>query len=215
MQMLSGGGNGKFKVLTVSEDKLSDTSNHLSRQSAATLGESSVKYVFVDSLGICKRYSIVFNNLHISPAYQKSPLAKLSERLHKHSKHSFPILNSSSLMRNVHGQKSDRLLSLSRKKAFFPYEVVRGIADLKGGLPDKKDFHSTLNIGSVMSSDDYETFKDCWTTLQEEKFPGRMTLGQYLTFYNALDVLLLAESHLVFRNNLFNQFKLSPDWFPT
>ena len=118
-------------------------------------------------------------------------------------------------MRNVHGQKSDRLLGLSRKKAFFPYEVVRGIADLKGGLPDKKDFHSTLNIGSVMSSDDYETFKECWKTLEEEKFPGRMTLGQYLTFYNALDVLLLAESHLVFRNNLFNQFKLSPDWFPT
>ena len=55
MQMLTGGGNGKFKVLTVSEDKLSDLSNHLSRQSAATLGESSVKYVFVDSLGICKR----------------------------------------------------------------------------------------------------------------------------------------------------------------
>ena len=53
--MLTGGGNGKFKVLTVSEDKLSDSSNHLSRQSAATMGESSVKYVFVDSLGICKK----------------------------------------------------------------------------------------------------------------------------------------------------------------
>ena len=49
--MLTGGGNGKFKVLTVSEDKLSDSSNHLSRQSEATMSESSVKFVFVDSLG--------------------------------------------------------------------------------------------------------------------------------------------------------------------
>ena len=51
MWMLTGGGNGKFKVLTVSEDKLGDSSNHLSRQSEATMSESSVKFVFVDSLG--------------------------------------------------------------------------------------------------------------------------------------------------------------------
>ena len=50
--MLTGGGNGKFKVLTVSEDKLGDSSNHLSRQSEAAMSESSVKFVFVDSLGI-------------------------------------------------------------------------------------------------------------------------------------------------------------------
>ena len=50
--MLTGGGNGKFKVLTVSEDKLGDSSNHLSRQSEATMSESSVKFVFVERLAV-------------------------------------------------------------------------------------------------------------------------------------------------------------------
>ena len=81
--MLTGGDNGKFKVLTVSEDKLSDSSNHLSRQSEATMSESSVKFVFVDSLGslppsphlshhIFAKIPL-FNNLHPPQPIRKAP----------------------------------------------------------------------------------------------------------------------------------------------
>ena len=42
-----------------------------------------------------------------------------------------------------------------------------------------------------------------------------MTLRDYLSFYNTLDVLLLAEVHISFRNLLYQNYKLSPDWFST
>ena len=66
-----------------------------------------------------------------------------------------------------------------------------------------------------MSTSEFSEFQTCWETLKAEKYGEDMRLKDYLCFYNALDVILLSEAHLSFRNLLFQQYKISPDWYPT
>ena len=139
----------------------------------------------------------------------------MSKRLEANPNHSFPILSSSSLMKNYSGERSEKLLNLSKVKQHMPYEVVRSVEDLNKTMPQQGDFASSLGIGRTMTDQEFEEFKVCWNTLREEKYGPDMTLKEYLCFYNALDVILLAEAHLSFRKLLYEQYKLSPDWFPT
>ena len=110
---------------------------------------------------------------------------------------------------------SQKLLSLSKHKQFMPYEMITSVEDLQTQIPSQSDFTSTLGIGRIMTDSEFEEFKICWNTLKEEKYGESMTLKDYLCFYNALDVVLLSEAHLAFRNLLHQQYKLSPDWYPT
>ena len=118
-------------------------------------------------------------------------------------------------MKNYSGERSEKLLNLSKVKQHMPYEVVRSVEDLNKTMPQQGDFASSLGIGRTMTDQEFEEFKVCWNTLREEKYGPDMTLKEYLCFYNALDVILLAEAHLSFRKLLYEQYKLSPDWFPT
>ena len=153
--------------------------------------------------------------LFFSSAYQKDSLANLSRRLESNPHHRFPILSKSSLMRNSRGTMSQKLLSLSKHKQFMPYEMITSVEDLQTQIPSQSDFTSTLGIGRIMTDDEFAEFKICWNTLKEEKYGESMTLKDYLCFYNALDVVLLSEAHLAFRDLLYQQYKLSPDWYPT
>ena len=142
-------------------------------------------------------------------------MANLSKRLESNPEHKFPILSKSSLMKNSSGKISQKLLSLSKHKQFLPYEMIKSVSDLQSQTLTQQDFHSTLGIGRKMTSDEFLEFKTCWETLKDEKYGQQMTLKDYLCFYNALDVLLLSEAHLSFRNLLFREYRVSPDWFPT
>lgn len=118
-------------------------------------------------------------------------------------------------MKDSTGKLSQKLLSLSKVKQYLPYESIQSVRDLDCKVPCQKDFTSTLGIGKIMTDEEFSQFKICWDTLKTEKFGEAMTLREYLCFYNALDVILLAEAHLSFRNLLYEQYKLSPDWYPT
>ena len=118
-------------------------------------------------------------------------------------------------MKDSTGKASHRLISLSKAKQHLPYESIQSVRDLEDRTPCQSDFTSTLGIGRLMTNDEFSQFKICWDTLKAEKFGEAMTLRDYLCFYNALDVILLAEAHLSFRNLLFEQYQLSPDWYPT
>ena len=148
-------------------------------------------------------------------AYQKDSLANLSRRLEANPNHTFPILSKSSLMRNSKGRTSEKLLSLSKHKQYMPYEMIKSVEDLQSRIPCQSDFTSTLGIGRIMTDEEFAEFKICWDTLKEEKYGESMSLKDYLCFYNALDVVLLSEAHLSFRNLLYQHYKLSPDWYPT
>lgn len=118
-------------------------------------------------------------------------------------------------MKDSSGKVSQKLLSLSKVKQHLPYESIQSVRDLEDKTPCQSDFTSTLGIGRIMTNDEFSQFKICWDTLKAEKFGDAMTLRDYLSFYNGLDVILLAEAHLSFRNLLFEQYQLSPDWYPT
>lgn len=118
-------------------------------------------------------------------------------------------------MKDSSGHLSQKLLGLSKVKQYLPYESIQSVRDLHGKIPSQKDFASSLGIGKMMTNEEFSQFKICWDTLKAEKFGDSMTLRDYLCFYNALDVILLAEAHLSFRNLLFEHYKLSPDWYST
>ena len=118
-------------------------------------------------------------------------------------------------MKDSTGKVSHKLLSLSKVKQHLPYESIQSVRDLDCNTPCQKDFTSTLGVGKIMTDQEFSQFKICWDTLKTEKFGEAMTLREYLCFYNALDVILLAEAHLSFRNLLYDQYKLSADWYPT
>ena len=93
--------------------------------------------------------------------------------------------------------------------------MITSVQDLHHKTLCQKDFTSSLGIGKHMSSEEFSEFQTCWETLRSEKYGKDMTLKDYLCFYNALDVLLLCEVHLSFRNLLFENYKISPDFYPT
>ena len=109
-------------------------------------------------------------------------------------------------MKDSTGKVSQKLLSLSKVKQYLPYESIQSVRDLEEQTPCQSDFTSTLGIGRIMTNDEFSQFKICWDTLKAEKFGHAMTLRDYLSFYNGLDVILLAEAHLSFRNLLFEQY---------
>ena len=208
--------------MTASAERLSDSPfTPATKKKGLPKSEQSVKFVFVDSLGkhaknwlICI-FILSLTFLFLLLAYQKDSLANLSKRLDANPTHTFPILSKSSLMKDYSGKTSQKLLSLSRVKQHMPYEILTSVQDLDRPIPKQNDFASSLGIGRRMTDEEFEEFKICWRTLEEEKYGKTMTLKDYLCFYNALDVILLAEVHLSFRNLLYQQYKISPDWFPT
>lgn len=118
-------------------------------------------------------------------------------------------------MKNSDGRFSEKLFALSKHKQYLPYEMITSVRDLHCQTLCQKDFTSTLGIGSHMTSEQFSEFQTCWQTLRSEKYGEDMTLKDYLCFYNALDVLLLCEVHLSFRKLLFENYRISPDFYPT
>jgi hypothetical protein len=175
----------KFKSLTVSESSL-DTVPHCKKtakhaEEPTTQGEddeygaTSVKYTFLDSL-----------------AFQKDSLSNLTKRLVDSGSHPFHILKKSELMFTSDGQFCQELFDLSKSKQIFCYEAISSVTSLDIQTPPhRREFDSTLGVGSILSENDYKIFLKCWNTLKRWKFGDGMSLRDYLGYYNQLGKLYL------------------------
>ena len=132
-----------------------------------------------------------------SLAMMDGSLDKLVDSL-KRGGHDFPIVQNSSPNTN-----DERLQLLIEGKGIFPYEWCTDFLKMENAtnFPEHEDFYSSLKISNV-SEEDYHFGKKCF-----EKF-NCSNMVDYLIIYCMLDVLLLAECVMKFKQKIKEAFDL-------
>lgn len=93
------------------------------------------------------------------------------------------------------------------RKGVFPYNYLTSLKVLdETSLPKKSEFFNDLTMEDV-SADDYEFALKTWKICQFK------TLGDYLLFYLALDVVLLADVFENFRKSCKKDYELDPLYY--
>ena len=221
-----GCGGTKFKSLKVSGRKLIGRGGNFKKKAHnASSDEDEVKGMEEGEVRIGKETKhddddvrgenyVVFE-FKDTNAFQTGTLSSLASRLGK-AKKDLTILRQCNLVQDSEGQFSQDLFNLAQTKASFPYEAITGLDVLERREPPSAEmFHSSLGIGSDIGQEDYSVFLSTWRVLKEEKFGERMTMKDYLAFYNELDTILLAEIHDSFRRLAKKEFEVSTDWSMT
>jgi len=113
--------------------------------------------------------------------------------------HDFPILRKSGLY------KTDEQRRLLLRKGIFPYEHLTSLEKFskETKLPARESFFSTLT-GEGVSEEDYLHGQKVFTAFKME------TMLDYLLLYNKSDVYLLLDGIRLFRNVMFEEFKIDP-----
>ncbi len=94
--------------------------------------------------------------------------------------------------------------SCAKEKNFFPYEFFNDESKLAlNELPPPSAFYSSLD-GSNISDEDYASAKNAW------KVFNCNTLEDYLKVYCRIDVLLLADCFLSFREECLKAYTIDP-----
>lgn len=93
-------------------------------------------------------------------------------------------------------------------KGFFPYEFCSSFEKMKATtkLPPMKAFQSVLSE-STITKENYEFAKTMWTQFECE------TLIDYCELYCKIDVILLAEIYLAFRNKMHEITSLDSSYY--
>ena len=221
-----GCGGTKFKSLKVSGRKLIGRGGNFKKKAHnASSDEDEVKGMEEGEVRIGKETKhddddvrgenyVVFE-FKDTNAFQTGTLSSLASRLGK-AKKDLTILRQCNLVQDSEGQFSQDLFNLAQTKASFPYEAITGLDVLERREPPSAEmFHSSLGIGSDIGQEDYSVFLSTWRVLKEEKFGERMTMKDYLAFYNELDTILLAEIHDSFRRLAKKEYEVSTDWSMT
>ena len=108
-----------------------------------------------------------------------------------------------------HLSSEAQTLLLSSGKQFLPYEYLSSLETLQEtSLPPKSDFYSSLT-DSHISDDDYKHALHVWDVCKCE------TLLDYVQVYLDMDVGLLADVYLQWRETLLNLFGLDSLYFLT
>ena len=102
-----------------------------------------------------------------------------------------------------HFKTTKKEFDLLTRKGVYPYGFATGINDLKNArtLPEIEHFYNDLD-GENCSKEDYEHAKLMWTTFKCEN------MLDYTNLYCMLDVLLLAEIVMDFRDTMWTNFNL-------
>jgi len=110
------------------------------------------------------------------------------------SKHEFP------LMKAVHMYETEEQKELLLQKGVFPYSIVKSHEQLLNMkcLPCKEDFYSDLYQTDI-SDEDYDRAKRVFEAFHCED------MLDYAFLYVRLDVILLAEAFIKFRNLVFDE----------
>ncbi len=96
------------------------------------------------------------------------------------------------------------MFQYAQKKNFFPYEFFNNESKLSlTSLPPPSAFYSSLD-GSSITEEDYKHAKEAWKIFNCE------TLKDYLVEYCKIDVLLLTDSFLSFREECLKAYTIDP-----
>ena len=136
-----------------------------------------------------------------------SSLDSLMEDLVKDESFTFPILHQFEPYVRLPERKKSRGLKLLKRKGVYPYEHFSSYKSLKvSEFPPKEAFYSRLNEANI-SSEDHKHGKDVF------KFFRCKTMEDYMNLYCALDVILLAEIFIKYREMVIHHFGLDPIYY--
>ena len=135
-------------------------------------------------------------------------LDALVKDLNQTSNHTFPILQQMDRYRKLSARDKSRALKLLTRKGVFCYEHFQTLNQMKlaKNLPSLKDFYSELNE-EVISESDYNFAKKVF------RFFKCKNVADYMMLYCSLDVSLLCETFLQYRNMVMKHFELDPAYY--
>ena len=136
-----------------------------------------------------------------------SSLDSLMTDLCKDKSFSFPILRQFEPYVKLHQRKKRKGLELLKRKGVYPYEHFTSYEALKkGSFPSKDAFYSRLNEAHI-SEEDHKHGQNVY------KFFCCNTMDDYMKLYCGLDVILLAEIFIRYREMVIHHFKLDPIYY--
>ena len=140
--------------------------------------------------------------------HMPASLDALVKDLNQSSNHAFPILQQMDRYRKLSTRDKSRGLKLLTRKGVFCYEHFQSLDQMKQAknLPSLKDFYSELNE-EVISESDYNFAKKVF------RFFKCQNMADYMMLYCSLDVSLLCETFLQYRNMVMKHFELDPAYY--
>ena len=163
---------------------------------------------------ICGRNSENISEIRMNCYLFKDSLSHLSQSLdslskkHFRNQKIFDILKKHDICKDHDGKfNENKYKILCQGKSPFPYSYVTSFDVLfEKQLPSQGDFFNDLK-NEPLSNEDYECANHIWKTFECK------TLGDYLSIYLKLDVLLLADVMLDYSNRCGKNFCLYPEHF--
>ena len=155
-----------------------------------TLSNPKVKNLHVLPFNSEHFRTVSFNSFQICDSLQflSASLDALASDLYD-SKHSYPLLQQSKILKPFNGEeKSKRLNLIKQGKSYFPYEYCTSLKKMKEtiAIPPRVKFYSQLKE-EHLSAENYMYAKTVWHAFNCQN------LADYTVLYCSIDTYLLAE----------------------
>ena len=137
-----------------------------------------------------------------------SSLDSLMADLCNEEKFTFPILHQfKPLGAVINRRRKNKAFKLLKRKGVYPYEYFTTYQSItKSKYPPKEAFYSRLK-------EEHISIKDYNHGKQVYKFFQCKSMNDYMKLYCALDVILLAEIFIKYREMVIHHFELDPVYY--
>ena len=146
--------------------------------------------------------------LQDSLEHMPASLDTLVQDLKNNQKFNFPIIRQMERYKKMSARQKPKALKLLTRKGVFCYEHFQSLEEMDKAqnLPSREDFYSELNEKHISESD-YAFAKNVFT------FFKCKNVTDYMMLYCSLDVALLCETFLQYREMVIKHFQLDPAYY--
>ena len=146
--------------------------------------------------------------LQDSLEHMPASLDTLVQDLKNNKNFNFPIVRQMKRYRKMPARQKTKALKLLTRKGVFCYEHFQSLEEMTNArnLPTREEFYSELNEKHI-SEADYAFAKNVFT------FFKCKNVTDYMMLYCSLDVALLCETFLQYRNMVMEHFQLDPAYY--
>ena len=168
-------------------------------KSAKVLAKNQEKYRTLD----VGRFQIRDSIEHIP-----SSLDSLVSDLRNDANFTFPLLRQFDPIKEMNEKRKGKAIDMLKRKGVYPYEYFKSFQSLQNTkkFPPKKSFYSNLNEAHI-NDEEYDNGKKVF------RFFRCQNMEDYMKLYNALDVILLAEVFIKYRDMVIHHFELDPIYY--
>ena len=146
--------------------------------------------------------------LQDSLEHMPASLDTLVQDLKNNQEFNFPIICQMKRYKKMSARQKPKALKLLTRKGVFCYEHFQSLEAMNNAqnLPSREEFYSELNEKHISESD-YTFAKNVFT------FFKCKNVTDYMMLYCSLDVALLCETFLQYRQMVIEHFQLDPAYY--